>query len=584
MDTNVILLSCLVIVIILYQSIIFFFKKRFETSLFDSFALPIVITDSSGKVIDFNLQARKEFRLKKGEIIFDLFDNEQEGYQSFVSSVYQLMADQHKRRITGVELVSKSDDYYEIFVSKTTHNNKNALVFSLYNINERKEAEKAIYNLAYYDTLTGLPNRLYFNLYVDSLNEETNNNGKFSYAIYLIDLDNFKKINDTKGHAFGDEVLKKFAVLLTKFTEEQITNNESFVARLGGDEFVLIVKNVDEQKAIKVGNQLIDYFKTPVEIEQQQIPIYLTVGISKAPEHGDNFSTLLKSADLALYAAKEKGKRQAMLFVPKMNKRLEEIVLYETALEYFIATEDFDIYFQPIVNLHTGNIVSFECLFRDTKVFKEQLDIEKLFKLAEQMGYIERFGEIILKKSFENIRKLKSICGEHTTFSVNVSTKQLTDSNFVTFIKQQAEQNNIDPSTVVIEITETALVQNLDKVAKIIQELRGHNFQIAIDDFGTGYASIQYISLFDIDEIKIDKRHTNNLNDKKFLEIVKVVTMFSSTMHIRVIAEGIESQQTKNRLLNIGVKHGQGLLFYSPLSVDQIIKFCSEEQNRNLIV
>lgn len=447
-----------------------------------------------------------------------------------------------------------------------------------HSMRSKKTSEDTIYKLAYYDTLTELPNRYHFNEKAVQLVKRASEHQK-TLALFLVDLDDFKKVNDTLGHHTGDEVLKEIARRLDKSLHDAscytkcglIHDPNNFTARLGGDEFVLIINDiVDEFQCGKIAENIIAEFTKPITVDGYDLDATISVGVSILPVDGRDLSSLLKAADLALYHAKDHGKNQYSFHKQSMVTQLKEAMLYEKVIRDIIDTGDFDIHYQPIYNVQQYKICGVESLLRVKHDLLPDLELEKLIKVAEDTGLIVPLGEEILRRACWQCRGCLDD-GHDLVAAVNLSIRQLEHHDIIQTIFNILKETNLPPENLALEVTETSLMNKFKPINEKLSILRGAGIHISLDDFGTGYSSMEYVKRLSVDKLKIDISFIRDINEnEKSVEIVRAMTLLGKTLGMKVCAEGIETEKQFLTVRNIGVDQAQGYLLGKPMSVDDL--------------
>ncbi len=448
-----------------------------------------------------------------------------------------------------------------------------------------KQENIELYHQAHHDDLTGLANRLKYNCQASkilahsiALNEPV--------TFILVDLDNFKMINDSHGHQAGNIVLQEIAKRLTSITKSRCslatdvgryTNNpcDCFVARLGGDEFVLVFEHMDKHEADIAGQSLIQELKEPVIINEVEVSVSASVGISIYPWDGSDLHTLLKSADLAMYAAKEGGKDRHVFYETSMNTKVERRVEIEQTVRDMIAKNNIVVYYQPIIETDTGDIIGAEALLRGTKASDKFFNPLEIITAAEDTNLIIPLGELILRNACRFARRCIDLVGEDygCFVSVNVSAHQLADPDFAVLVERTLHECDLTPDYLVLEITETTLMQNFDESEKMLEKLRDIGVRISIDDFGKGYSSFSYLQKLPIDKIKIDISFIRSLGmDNKANEIVKGIVLMANALGMHTCAEGVETELQWRKLLEFGCEQIQGYYKHKALSDQDFVE------------
>jgi diguanylate cyclase (GGDEF)-like protein/PAS domain S-box-containing protein len=427
-------------------------------------------------------------------------------------------------------------------------------------ISERKEAENAIYHLAFHDSLTKLPNRRSF---MSQLRNELMDRkiSKSMLAILFIDLDDFKNVNDRWGHHVGDVVLKEAA----KRIQSAICETD-IPARLGGDEFVVMLRNLhDKDTALTIANRLLEQFKTPIEAFDQEITLTPSIGLAYYPQHGESADELMKNADAALNYVKEQGKSGFSIFNEKIEHQSLERRILENALRKAVREQQFYLEYQPKVNINTNEIIGMEALVRWDHPELGIIPPIKFIPLAEETGLIVPLGEWILKESVRQASLWQENGYPDLNLSVNISVRQLEDNNFGTMLQNVLEETTYNPEKLELEITESVLA-NVESMIGILKEVRELGVLISIDDFGTGYSSLSYIKDLPIDTIKIDRSFVKDIHtNKESKEITKALVNLANSIGLNAIAEGIELKEHVDELSEDGYTYGQGFYYSKPL-------------------
>ncbi|MEH7250663.1 EAL domain-containing protein [Neobacillus niacini] len=438
---------------------------------------------------------------------------------------------------------------------------KNELILVVMrDISERKEVQKAIYQLAFHDSLTNLPNRRSFmnQLRSDVMDRKIS---KSKLSIFFIDLDNFKQINDQWGHDAGDLALKEAAKRI-----QSVIRPADIAARIGGDEFVVMLKDVqDEQYATTIVQRMIEQFQTPIKDGEQEYTLTCSIGVAHYPDHGESPEDLIKNADTALYYVKERGKNDFMVFNQLMEHQSLERRLLENALRQGINEHQFYLEYQPKVNLSTNELIGMEALVRWNHPDLGIIPPGKFIPLAEETGLIVPLGEWILRESCRQASAWQDQGYPPLLLSVNVSVRQLEDINFVDKVKTILHETGLDPKWLEFEITESVLA-NVKSTVSILKEIRNLGIHISVDDFGTGYSSLSYIKELPIDTLKIDQSFVKDIHtNKESKEIAKAIINLAKSIGLTVIAEGIERKEHVDELSKDGYVQGQGYYYSRPL-------------------
>jgi diguanylate cyclase (GGDEF)-like protein/PAS domain S-box-containing protein len=431
--------------------------------------------------------------------------------------------------------------------------NQYAAIFS--DITERKKREQQIHELAYFDELTGLANR---RLFQDRLEQALANAKRHHHqlAVLFLDLDLFKRINDTLGHQAGDEALRQVAKRLQKASRA----GES-VARLGGDEFTMLVPECDGIEDIKIlAQRIVAQFDLPFQIQHNELVLTTSVGISIYPQHGDSASELLKCADAAMYLAKESGRNKYSLYNASVGQRHDLALQLEQALRKALSQQQLDVYYQPKVDLKTGQLHSLEALVRWQDEELGQVAPAHFIPIAETLGLIHQLGQQVLRQVCHQIQQWGPLA---VPVAINISAKELADPLFLPQLKQTLAETAVDPQWLELEITESCLLpERATQTQQVLQQLRQLGIRLAIDDFGTGYSSLSYLRHLPINSLKIDRSFIKTLPDNTHdRQITSAIIAMANAMGMDVVAEGIETQAQQEFLLSAGCQFGQGYWF-----------------------
>jgi diguanylate cyclase (GGDEF)-like protein len=425
-------------------------------------------------------------------------------------------------------------------------------------ISEQLRANAKISYLARHDSLTGLANRSEFRERL--CNELARARRGEDVAVLCLDLDYFKAVNDTLGHPVGDVVLMAVADRL-----RDAVRQADVVARLGGDEFAVIQVGAQlPEGAGQLANRLIEEMAKPFDVEGQQLMIGVSIGIAIAPIDSLDPDSLLRKADLALYRAKAQGRQAYCYFEPEMDIAMQARRQMELDLRKAIASDEFELNYQPIVSLATGRIHSFEALIRWSHPIRGRVPPNVFIPLAEELGLISAIGNWALMKACEDARHWP----KEVSVAVNVSANQFKSAEVVEGVRSALEASGLGAERLQLEVTESVLLNNTALTLSILHDLRALGVKIAMDDFGTGYSSLNYLRKFPFDKLKIDKSFIDNIaDDRESVAIVSAVTELARSLGIVTTAEGVETQQQRAALHRIGCNEIQGYLISRPQPV-----------------
>jgi diguanylate cyclase (GGDEF)-like protein len=419
-------------------------------------------------------------------------------------------------------------------------------------ITDRQRAEERIVHMARHDALTDLPNRMMLRERLDHELKRVKRGE--CLAVFCLDLDHFKSVNDTLGHPIGDELLKVVAERLRRCTREPDT-----IARLGGDEFAIIMTGMeDPTDAVALAKRIRDSITKPYHLDGHQILADISIGISLAPMDASEPDQLLKNADMALYGAKGDGRGTYRFFEQEMDARMRARRELEMDLRNALVNAEFELYYQPLVNLKTNEITAFEALVRWNHPTRGLISPAEFIPVAEETGLIIALGEWVLRRACAETAHWP----EHIKVAVNLSPSQLKSRNLTELVVSALAESGMAPSRLQLEITETVLMHNTFNTLATLHQLRKLGVQIAMDDFGTGYSSLSYLRSFPFDKIKIDRSFIQDLsNGAEPLAIVHAVAGLARSLNMVSTAEGVETQQQMDQLQAVGCTEMQGYLF-----------------------
>ncbi|EDZ63534.1 diguanylate cyclase/phosphodiesterase (GGDEF & EAL domains) with PAS/PAC sensor(s) [Sulfurimonas gotlandica GD1] len=435
-------------------------------------------------------------------------------------------------------------------------------------ISKKKEQEKLIHNLAYFDSLTDLPNRVLFEERVVSRIPFSKRHDK-KMALLFIDMDNFKNVNDTLGHFMGDMFLIEVSNIIKNSIREQDT-----LARLGGDEFTVLLEDINSiMDIVPIAEKIIAAFNNPVLIESKELYTGISMGISLYPDDGKSYNELFKAADTAMYQVKASGKNNFQFFKQSMNEKITERLFLENSLRNAIGNNELFLVYQPKINLETKRVYGMEALIRWRHPEIGLIRPDKFISISEETGQIYNIGLWVAKQAIIDTKALHE-AGHILTVSINVSSKQLENEKFIDDICCVVNEIGIDKSYVELEITESHIMSNIDKALKILNELSDKGFKLSIDDFGTGYSSLSYLKKLPAQTIKIDRSFVLDIyKDEDDRSIVATIIAMAKALGKDVIAEGSETQEHIDTLKYLHCNKVQGYFFSKPIEIDEFKEF-----------
>ncbi|TYQ18233.1 UNVERIFIED_CONTAM: diguanylate cyclase (GGDEF)-like protein [Acetivibrio alkalicellulosi] len=444
----------------------------------------------------------------------------------------------------------------------------------------RKKSEEKIFYLAYYDNLTQLPNRF---LFIQKLNQAilSNQRSERNLAVFFIDVDNFKIYNDTLGHKFGDLLLKEVSKKLLKCIRmsDCVSRNSAngltdVVARLGGDEFTILLTEISHSaNSSIVAERIQREFEKEIVIDNQVLYITLSIGIAIYPYDGLTKDDLLKNADIAMYNAKREGKNTYRYYKNSSYEKQNYNLLMEFDLRNALKNNELDVFYQPIVDIDTEEIIYMEALVRWQHPKNGIIMPDEFIHLAENIGIIDKVGDCILEKICIDFQEMCQSGTPIVPISINISPKQFDNVELFKKIKNALENYKIPSSSIIIEITESCVFSPRikDNINKIINNYKEYGIKISLDDFGTGYSSLKVLQILPIDFIKIDRSFTKDIiENKKNQAIIDAILVLAKKLDISVITEGIETREQMEYLKMKKCKNVQGYYYYKPLPFEGI--------------
>lgn len=538
---------------------------------FEATADALVVMDPTGKILRFNRKFVDLWRLPE-EVI-----NDNHPYaitQHITQRLRHADAFSLKKALQlygrlpseGHELLELKDGrILEWYTSPQRINNSTvSLVWSFRDITERQQQESRIRYQALHDALTGLPNRTLFSDRLEvALTRALRNKSKL--AVMFLDLDRFKMINDSLGHSAGDRLLKTVSQRLTNCLRQGDT-----VARWAGDEFTLLLPDIhDQEDANTIAEKLLNALRAPFNLEGRSLRVGSSIGIAIYPDDGEDSDTLLKNADAALYQAKSNGRNTYCCYNRTVTAETAEWLMLEAHLHHALERQEFVLYYQPQVNVVTGQTTRMEALLRWIHPEMGMVSPMRFIPLAEETGLIVPLGEWVLRTACAQAKEWQLSGLPPVRVAVNLSTQQLRQPQFANVVRQILQETGLDPQYLELEITETAVMKNLEMTKCILDELHQMGVSIALDDFGTGYSSLSYLKAFPLQTLKIDQSFVRDLTtDPNDRAIVTAIIALGKVLNLNLVAEGVETSVQKEVLRSLDCQEMQGFWFSRPLSAN----------------
>lgn len=528
----------------------------------------IVIVDQHGRIQRFNRLSEEYTGLHEHDVIgknvFQLFMSPEEATASrrniagFFRNGSSYEVERWIKTVKGERLFL----FRNKFVHSGSGKNEVFLICSGTDITEERRAQERLRVLANTDIITGLPNR---NAIQDKITQSIATRDGNNIGLVYLDLDNFKKVNDAYGHMFGDRLLVEVSLAVLGCLAPDQT-----LARLGGDEFLVLAQEADREMLQRLAQRIIDRLKTPFRIGLIEVYTGCSIGIALCPEHGNDLDSLIRSADTAMYVAKEHGKRTYTVFSPEMNKRVAEYMWLDTNLRKGLEQNQLVVYYQPKIEALSGKVCSVEALVRWDSPERGLIPPLQFISYAEESGLIGPLGRWVLQTAAKQAAHWKRQ-GLELRVAVNLSARQLVDDSIVEDLAQVLQQNQLIPCLLDFELTESSLIEDEKRAREVITRLRELGAQVHLDDFGTGYSSLAQLSRIPLDAIKLDKSFVRGVNFNPVSQsLVRAIVAAAEALQFRVIAEGVETESENQFLDEVGVDEKQGFLFARPMLPEQL--------------
>lgn len=480
-------------------------------------------------------------------------------------NVTQVIEFGYKNPVTG-EIKSFMEYVSVLYGSEGT---RDGCIGTLLDVSELKNAQMELEKLAFYDPLTSLPNRRFFRDHLNFILADARHHTK-KVAVLMLDLDNFKKVNDSLGHDTGDSLLKAIAARMLEMVPDTCV-----LSRMGGDEFLFLLNDTSADAAAVIGQRILDTISEEIEISEHVLEITGSFGISIYPDDGLTSHDLMKNADMALYNAKDKGRNQVNFYSRELDRHIKDNLRLESKLLQAINNEILNVYLQPFYATQEKKLVWAEALLRWHDKDEGFIPPDRFIPLAESLGVIRKLGRFVLNQTCYHLSKNRNYltaCGING-ISINLSALEFFSRSFLPEIKHILRDSGVEPSSIEFEITESIVMDDSEHAIQIMRSLRDLGCKLCIDDFGTGYSSLSYLKRFPITSLKIDQSFVTDIpEDKNDVEICTAIIAMAHKLGLAIVAEGVETHEQKEFLIEQGCEYLQGFLFARPESVNEIIK------------
>jgi len=542
-------------------------EKNKTENIIASIADPVIVTDEANNIVKINkalssLMGRQESELH-GANILELFAEEpdqlamalnQGGFPGKeLQSVSGVIIDRDKQRVfvsvSGALLIDMEGKVFgKVFVAK--------------DITKLRQAHIRLNHLASHDKLTGLHNRIHLKERLDQMLERIDRHERL-IAVLFIDLDRFKFVNDTLGHSAGDKLLKTIAKRL-----QMSLRSDDLVVRFGGDEFVVVLNDVAKLEDVRnIAEKILASFAMPVDLDGHAYTASASIGVSTAPDQGEDTETLLRYADLAMYSAKEKGRNNYQIYSTDMHFDTRSIFHLEVAMRKALEDNQYTVFFQPIVDACSRDIVGVEALVRWVREDGSLCSPIDFLPIAEETGLILPLGRWIMEYAFATVKRWHDLGYSSISLSLNISNRQFRNPELVEMVRDMLSKTGFPAERLNIELTESILMQDIDRANQTLDAFKRLGVMVSVDDFGTGYSSLAHLKRFSLDILKIDRSFVSGLPENKHdVALTKAIIGLAHALDLKVIAEGVEQESQAEFLHRHGVEMYQGFLFARPLS------------------
>lgn len=510
-----------------------------------------------------------------GQYIWDLQPDEV-GRRYIKNSLETLLRERPQPEVLVTRNRTASGEIVDLEVSWDYLHNQNGqltgFISIITDITERVKQEQKILHLAHYDSLTELPNRF---LSLDRLGNliKSNSRGKEQVAVLFMDLDNFKKINDSLGHETGDLLLKQAANRL----RSRIRDGDT-VGRLGGDEFIVLLGQLkDSDDATIIVRKLLAAFRTPFNLAGRELKMTVSVGVAVYPNDASDASQLLRHADMAMFHAKDNGRNTFAYFTPTMTEAASRRLLIEEQLQLALDRDELSVVYQPQIAMADGHIIAAEALLRWRNPELGFVPPDEFIRVAEQTGQIIAIGEFVIEQALKQLKHWQQWVPD-CRIAINLSPSQFRDPGLLDFVREAIARQELAAGVVEFEITEGVLLSGYSFTRDILDDLSQSGVHLAMDDFGTGYSSLSYLRNYPFDLLKIDRMFVNDMHENPAdYELIQAILAMAKGLGIKVVAEGVETAEQATALLNSGCDYAQGYFYSKPVPPDAMSELLQKQ-------
>jgi c-di-GMP phosphodiesterase Gmr len=541
----------------------------------------VAIVDQHGNIQRFNRLCEEVTGVREEDVVgksaYALFMSPEQGQASSqnISGFFRTGEAYEVERFINTIAGPRLYLFRNKFVQSGSGVDEKFLICSGTDITEERRAQQRLSELANTDALTGLPNR---NAIHDQIRRALAAEGSPSIGILFLDLDNFKRVNDHYGHVIGDRLIKDVSAAIKACLDEG-----DIVARLGGDEFIVLVQGSRVADLEVCAQRILDRLRIPFNLGLIEVYTGCSIGIALSPEHGDTLEGLIRSADTAMYVAKDQGKRTYRVFSPDMNKKVAEYMWLDTNLPRALEDHQLVLHYQPKLCLASGAVLGVEALLRWNSPERGMVSPLDFIPYAEESGMIGPLGRWVMQTAAAQARRW-SEQGLGIRVAINISARQLSDTAIVHDFADALETAGLDPCLLDLELTESCLIEDEDMARGLITQFREMGAQVHLDDFGTGYSSLSQIARIPLDMIKLDRSFVRGINtNAKSQALVRSMVAVAQALNFAVVAEGVETSAEEEFLKKIGIDYVQGFLYAKPMTADAFEIWMAEKQKLRLI-